>query len=370
MTLYERWAKVLVEYSTGVRPGDEVFIQGGVAAEALLRAIYREVIRAGGKPTLLPEFNDWLGDLLELADDDQIAYISPVDSFARQGADVLIRVSAETNGRLPSNVSAERAARFRASRRALGQAMVERAASGDLRWSLTMFPTDAYAQDADMATREFAAMLTRMCFLDKADPVAEWKRLHDRQQQLIDWLTPRREIHITGPDTDLRMAIEGRTLNNSDGKRNFPSGEIFTGPVEDSVEGHVRFTFPVVTGGREVSDVRIRFAGGKVVEASAGKNEDVLIAALDTDEGARYLGEIAFGTNFGLDRFTKKILLDEKIGGTVHMALGNGYPDTGSRNKSAIHWDLICDIRQGGRVTVDDEDFLVDGRYLLWEDQP
>jgi len=370
MTLYERWAEVLVEYSTGVRPGDEVFIQGGVAAEALLRAIYREVIRAGGKPTLLPEFNDWLGDLLELADDDQIAYISPVDSFARQGADVLIRVSAETNGRLPSNVSAERAAQFRASRRALGQAMVERAASGDLRWSLTMFPTDAYAQDADMATREFAAMLTRMCFLDKADPVAEWKRLHDRQQQLIDWLTPRREIHITGPDTDLRMAIEGRTWNNSDGKRNFPSGEIFTGPVEDSVEGHVRFTFPVVTGGREVSDVRIRFAGGKVVEASAGKNEDVLIAALDTDEGARYLGEIAFGTNFGLDRFTKKILLDEKIGGTVHMALGNGYPDTGSRNKSAIHWDLICDIRQGGRVTVDDEDFLVDGRYLLWEDQP
>jgi aminopeptidase len=164
------------------------------------------------------------------------------------------------------------------------------------------------------------------------------------------------------------MAIAGRTWNNSDGKRNFPSGEIFTGPVEDSVEGRIRFTFPVVTGGREISDVRLRFKRGKVVEASAGKHEDVLIAALDTDEGARYLGEIAFGTNFGLDRFTKKILLDEKIGGTVHMALGNGYPDTGSENKSAIHWDLICDVRQGGRVTVDGEEFLVDGRYLLWED--
>ena len=143
------------------------------------------------------------------------------------------------------------------------------------------------------------------------------------------------------------MAIEGRTWNNSDGKRNFPSGEIFTGPVEDSVEGHVRFTFPVVTGGREVSDVRIRFAGGKVVEASAGKNEDVLIAALDTDEGARYLGEIAFGTNFGLDRFTKKILLDEKIGGTVHMALGNGYPDTGSQQQ--IRDPLGPDLRYPAR---------------------
>jgi aminopeptidase len=368
MTLYERWAKVLVEYSTGVRPGDQVVIQGGVAAEPLLRAIYREVIRAGGFPTLLPDFTETTGDLLELANDGQLAYISPVEAFGREQADVFIRVNAETNGRLPSTITAERAARFRASRRSLGQTMVNRAASGDLRWSLTMFPTDAYAQDADMATREFAELLTRMCFLDRPDPVAEWKQLHDRQQQLIDWLTPRNEIHITAPDTDLRMSVAGRTWNNSDGKRNFPSGEVFTGPIEDSVEGQIRFSFPVVTSGREVSDVRLRFENGRVVEASAGKNEGALIAALDTDPGARLLGEIAFGTNYGLDRFTKKILLDEKIGGTVHMALGNGYPDTGSRNKSGIHWDLIADIRQGGRVTVDGEDFLVDGRYLLWKD--
>jgi aminopeptidase len=368
MSLYEKWAKVLVEYSTDVRSGDRVVIQGGVAAEPLLRAIYREVIRAGGYPVLLPEFSEFTGDLLELADDDQLVYVSPVEAFGREQAEVFIRVNAETNGRLPSSIPAERAAKFRASRRSLGQTMVNRAASGDLRWSLTMFPTDAYAQDADMATREFADLLIRMCFLDQPDPVAEWKRLHDRQQRLIDWLTPRNEIHITGPDTDLRMSVAGRTWNNSDGKRNFPSGEVFTGPVEESVEGQIRFSFPVVTSGREVSDVRLRFERGKVVEATAAKNEDALIAALDTDEGSRYLGEIAFGTNYGLDRFTKKILLDEKIGGTVHMAIGNGYPDTGSRNKSALHWDLISDIRQGGRVTVDGEDFLVNGRYLLWED--
>jgi aminopeptidase len=204
--------------------------------------------------------------------------------------------------------------------------------------------------------------------LDQPDPVTAWRRLHDKQQRLIDWLTPRREIHITGPDTDLKMSIAGRTWNNSDGKRNFPSGEVFTGPVETSADGHIRFSFPVVTQGREISDVRLRFANGKVVEASAAKNEDALIAALETDPGARYLGEIAFGTNFGLDRFTKRILLDEKIGGTVHMAIGNGYPDTGSVNKSAVHWDLICDVRQGGRVTVDGDEFLVDGRYLLWDE--
>lgn len=368
MTSYERWAQVMVQYSTAVQPGDRVVIMGGVAAEPLLRAIYREVIVAGGLPTLVPAFPEWFGDLLSAANDDQLAYISPIDLYARRDADVLIRVEADTNARLPSTVPPGRYTQLTANRQSLSQTMVQRAARGELRWSLTMFPTASFAQDADMASTEFADLLARMCMLDRPNPVAAWQHLHDQQQRLIDWLTPRSDVHVTGPDTDLRLSIGGRTWNNSDGKRNFPSGEIFTGPVETSAEGRIRFTFPVVTQGREISDVRLKFAGGKVVDASAGKNEDALIAALDTDAGSRFLGEFAFGTNFGLDRFTKRILLDEKIGGTIHMALGNGYPDTGSVNRSAIHWDLICDIRNGGRVTVDGEDFLVDGRYLLWSD--
>src|SRR5688572_30824161 len=167
--------------------------------------------------------------------------------------------------------------------------------------------------------------------------------------------------------TDLRMSVAGRSWINSDGKRNFPSGEVFSAPIEDSAEGYVRFSFPVINMGREIADIRLKFSSGKVVEASAARNEEALISALDTEAGSRYHGEIAFGTNFGLARFTKRILLDEKIGGTVHMALGNGYPDCGSTNESAIHWDLISDIRQGGMVTVDGEDFLVNGRYLLWD---
>ena len=368
MTLYERWAKVLVEYSTAVQPGDRVFITGGVAAEPLMRAVYRESILAGGLPTLLPVFPEWMGDYLAVASDQQLAHVSPVDAFARAEADVFIRIEAETNGRLPSTLPPDRFAQLATAHRSLGQSMSRRAASGALRWSLTMFPTPAYAQDADMATTEFAEVLTRMCMLDRPDPVAAWRELHDRQQRLIDWLTPRREVHITGPDTDLRMSVAGRSWNNSDGKRNFPSGEIFTGPIEHSAAGHVRFSYPVITQGREIADVRLTFEAGQVVDATAVKNQEALIAALDTDDGARRLGEIAFGTNYGLDRFTKRILLDEKIGGTVHMAIGNGYPDTGSLNKSAIHWDLICDVRKGGRVTVDGEDFLVNGRYPLWEE--
>ncbi|HQY30312.1 MAG TPA: aminopeptidase [Thermomicrobiales bacterium] len=365
--MIDKWAQVLVHYSTGVQPGDRVMITGGVAAEPLLRAIYREVLRVGGLPTIVPTFPEWHGDLLANGNDEQLAYISPIDRFGRAEADVLIRVLADTNGRLPAAVTPQRSAAYTAARRELGATMVGRAAAGDLRWNLTMFPTAAIAQDADMATSDLAALLERMCLLDQPDPVAAWRELHDRQQQLIGWLTPRSEMHILAPDTDLRMSFGGRTWNNSDGKRNFPSGEIFTGPIETSAEGHIRFSFPVVTGGREISDIRLVFRGGKVVGASAGKNEAALIAALDTDPGARFLGEIAFGTNYGLERFTKQILLDEKIGGTVHMAIGNGYPDTGSVNTSAVHWDMIADIRKGGRVTVDGDDFLVDGRYLLWE---
>ena len=216
-----------------------------------------------------------------------------------------------------------------------------------------------------MSTDEFARFLESACLLDRPDPVASWKDLSGRQARMIDWLQQRREIHLTAPGTDLRLSVAGRTWINSDGKRNFPSGEVFTGPVEDSAEGHVRFSYPVVTDGREITDIRLRFASGLVVDASASKNEEYLIQSLDIDPGARRLGEFAFGTNSGIARFTKNILLDEKIGGTIHMALGAGYPETGSSNTSAVHWDMICDLRQGGAASADGETILRDGEYRI-----
>src|SRR5215211_6670030 len=361
----DKWARTMADYSVAVQPGDVVAITGGVAAEPLFRALYREVLRRGGRPVLLPAFGGAAADLIALGSDEQLAYVSPVERFTREHADVLISVAAETNTKAGSALDPERQRLHIAARASLREAFMRRAADGSLRWSSTLYPTDAYAQDADMATEDFAEFIFGACKLDLPDPAAAWRELRDEQQRLIDWLFDKNEVNVTGPDTDLRLAIGGRTWINSDGHRNFPSGEIFTGPIEDSASGYVRFSYPVVIAGREIADIRLRFENGKVVEASAAKNEEFLLSTLDTDEGARFLGEFAFGTNFGITRFTKNILLDEKIGGTVHMALGAGYPDSGSRNRSAIHWDMICDLRQGGLVTVDGIPFLRDGGFLV-----
>jgi aminopeptidase len=361
----ETWASVLTGYSVEVKPGQTVAISGGTAAAPLLRALHRQVLARGGFPVLLPTLPGADLDLFNGGSDEQLEFVSPVERFVREQADVVIRVAAETNTKSLSAVDPARQALFQRARADLSQTFMRRAAADELQWTLTLYPTDAYAQDADMATDEFAEFVYRACKLDAPDPVAAWDQLRTEQQRLIDWLATKRYVRIVGLDTDLSLAIADRTWINSDGHRNFPSGEIFTGPIEDSAVGNVRFSYPVVTAGREIEDVRLRFEDGKVVHASAKRNEDYLRRMLDTDHGARFLGEFAFGTNFDITRFTKNILFDEKIGGTIHMALGAGYPDTGSRNTSAIHWDLICDLRQGGRVEVDGEPFLIDGKFVV-----
>lgn len=361
----ETWARTLVTYSLAVQPGDTVAIQGGTAATPLLRAVYAEVVRAGGRPVVVPFLPGTQTELLRNGSDEQLQWISPIERWVREEADCVLTIGAEENTRSSSGLDPERQRLYAAARAPLAQGFMKRAAEGRLRWSSTIYPTDAYAQDAGMATDEFADFVFRACKLDQPDPAAAWQELHVEQQRLIDWLTPRDEVRIVGPEIDLTLSVKGRSWNNSDGHRNFPSGEIFTGPIETSANGYARFSFPVVTAGREIEDIRLRFVDGVVTEASAARNEAYLVTMLDSDAGARRLGEFAFGTNFGITRFTKNILLDEKIGGTVHMALGSGYPDTGSLNRSAIHWDMICDLRQGGRVTVDGVDFLVDGRYVV-----
>lgn len=361
----ERWAEVLTGYCVDVQPGQSVAISGGTAAEPLLRALYASVVARGGFPVLVPELSGVSSALLGAGNDDQLAFIGPFERFDRTVADCSIRVMAETNTRNASGVDPARSAAFLKARAELRQTGMQRAGNGEYKWCLTLFPTDAYAQDAEMSTDDYTEFIMAACKLGGPDPVAAWGAMREFQAGIVDWLAPRRELRLIAPGTDFRCSIEGRTWVNSDGKRNFPSGEVFTGPVEDSAEGEVRFSFPVVTQGREISDVRLRFEAGKVVDASAAKNEAFLIENLDSDEGARRLGEIAVGTNFGITKFTGQILLDEKIGGTAHMALGAGYPETGSTNRSAIHWDLICDLRQGGRIEVDGDPLLVDGKFVV-----
>lgn len=364
-SIMDRWARVMVNYSIEVRPGDKVAVSGGIAAEPLLRAVYREVIRAGGYPVLAPSFSGLQANLLMNGTDEQLSYVSPAERFAAEVADASIAISADTNTKSNSAVDPARQRLFQTARSEVRKAFLGRAATGALRWSSTLFPTDAYAQDADMSTEAFANFIYNACKLNEPDPAAAWRVLRDEQQRLIDWLSDKDEVRIVAPGTDLTLSIKGRTWINSDGHRNFPSGEVFTGPIETSANGRIRFSFPVVTGGREVNDIRLTFENGKVIDASSGKEESYLIQTLDSDPGARFLGEFAFGTNFDITRFTKNILLDEKIGGTIHMALGAGYPDSGSQNHSAIHWDMICDLRTEGAVTIDGQPFLQNGRFLI-----
>jgi aminopeptidase len=361
----ERLAETLVDYSLAVQPEQLVVLQGGLEAEPLLTEVYRRVLRAGGNPLLRLALPRTQEIFYRDANEQQLTRITPFDRLVPEQADASLVIISDTNTRNLAGADPAKQQLAQSARRELTQTYMARSASGELRWCVTLFPTNAHAQDADMSLDAFTDFVYAACHVDEPDPVAYWRGVGAEQQRLIDWLAPKREAHITGPDTDLRLGIAGRTFINADGRYNFPDGEIFTGPEEQAVDGTIRFSFPSIVQGREVEDIRLWFEGGRVVKATAGKNQEYLEAMLDADEGARRLGEFAFGTNFGIQQFTRNILFDEKIGGTVHLALGAGYPESGSRNQSAIHWDMICDLRQGGEVTVDGEPFLKDGAYLV-----
>ena len=361
----EKLARVLTEYSMEVGTGDLVVLSGGVLSLPLLKAAYHHTLRLGGNPAievLVPEVTEIL---LSEGNDEQLAVINPFERVGSEQADAHLRVSASENTRSMTAIHPSRQQAYSRARSPIGRNRMARAASGALRWSSTVFPTQAHAQEAEMSLREYEEFIAAAGWLDDPDPVAKWRELGEYQDQLIRWLTPKQEVRVVAPDTDLRLRIAGRTWINSDGHRNFPSGEIFVGPVEDSVEGHIRFSFASIVQGREVDDIQVWFEKGKIVRAEAAKNQEFLDSMLDTDEGARYLGEFAFGTNDNISRFTRNTLFDEKMGGTVHMALGAGYPDSGSNNRSAIHWDLIRDLRGGGEVWVDGELFEKDGKIQI-----
>jgi aminopeptidase len=361
-----RLARLLVDYSTAVKPNDKVAIVSMPAAAPLVEAVYERVLERGAFPHLLidlPGINELFH---RKANDAQLNYISPLDEFERGQADAFIGIRSASNTRSLSNIDPARQAKRQLARRPLMQKFMERSATGALRWVGTLFPTDAYAQDAEMSLREYEDFVYGACHVDgEDDPVAYWQGVRAEQQRLIEWLKPRDKVVMRGPNADLTLSVKGRTFLNADGARNMPDGEIYTSPVEDSVNGWVRFTYPAVNAGREVEGVEIKFENGQAVAATAKKNQDYLLATLDMDAGARYLGEFAFGTNFGIQRFTRSILFDEKIGGSIHMAFGAGYPDTGSRNHSALHWDMICDMRDGGEVWVDGELFYQNGRFKV-----
>ncbi|HNP73767.1 MAG TPA: aminopeptidase [Kouleothrix sp.] len=358
-------AEILVHYSAAVQPGDWVAIQADVLALPLVAEVRRLVTRAGAHSTVLLNADELDEAFLSEASDEQLAWIGPIAPIINDQADVSIRIAAPGNTRALSGIDPHKPRVFQQARHALQQSRMQRAAEGKLRWVLTQFPCPAYAQEADMSLREYENFVYAATFADQPDPVAAWRGVHDTQQRLVDWLKGKKHVAVRGPNIDLTLSIDGRTFINSDGRRNMPSGEIFTGPVEQSVNGWVKFSYPAIRGGYAVEGVEFEFRDGKVVRASAQKNEAYLISQLDSDAGARYLGEFAVGTNYGIQRFTKSILYDEKIGGTLHMAVGAGYPETGSQNQSSIHWDFICDMRQSSEIVIDGELFYKDGQFQI-----
>jgi aminopeptidase len=364
-------AQTLVRYSTNVRPGDRVAIYAGLPAEPLAAEVFREVLHAGGYPYPLLGYDSYLGMggfdeiFFREANEDQIRHISGIEAMTRGELEVMIIIRAPRNTRNLTGVDpARRALRSRAGATLLDTFM-QRTARGELRWCFCLYPTLALAQDAEMSLEAFEDFTFGAMFADEADPVATWQAMRAEQQRVIDWLAGRKRIEVRGADAQLTLSVEGRTFINCDGSNNLPDGEVFTGPVEDSVEGWVRFTYPLVFQGVSVEGIELAFEKGRVARASACHNGPFLLSLLDTDAGSRYVGEWAIGTNRRVDRFTGEILLDEKIGGTMHLALGAGYPETGSKNVSGIHRDMICDLRQGAQILADGDLFYESGRFLI-----
>jgi len=291
--------------------------------------------------------------------------VPPTSGWVAENADVRIAVMADVNSRELSKADPKKQARAQKARRSLLDTTMKRAAAGEHRWALTLFPTHAYAAEANMSLSQYEDFYYSACLVNDDDPVTAWTRQSDQVNRLADWIQGKEEVHIKAPGTDIKLGVAGRRFIPCTGEHNMPDGEFFTGPVEDAVDGEVSFTFPASYGGREVAGVRFRFEGGKIVDASAERGEDFLIEMLDTDEGARRLGELGIGTNYGIATGTREILLDEKIGGTVHMAIGASYPESGGVNESAVHWDLVCDLRQGGSITVDGVELQRDGQFVV-----
>ncbi len=361
----EKLAQVLVQYSIAAKPGDRVWIESSAVAEPLLKEIYVKVLQAGAHPLMMTSLPGVEELYFRNASEEQLKYIHEPTRRLMETYDVRMSIIAETNTKALSNIEPGKMVTHQRARTEIMRTFMRRSAAGELRWTLAPFPTNASAQDAEMGLTEYEDFVYGACLPDMNDPVGYWQRFSARQQRVIDWLKGKKNIHVKGKDTDLRLSVAGRTFINADGHYNIPDGEVFTGPVEDSVEGHVFFSYPAIYRGREVTGVRLWFERGKVVKATADKNEEFLNKTLDTDEGARFVGEFAIGTNEAITRFTREILFDEKIGGSFHMAVGASYPETGGRNESAVHWDMICDLRDGGEIRADDELLYRNGEFVI-----
>jgi len=357
-------ARILVAHSLEVKPDQWIMLAGGVPAIPLINEIAKQILQAGAQYDLVLDSDILSRTYLEEATHDQLKMVSSADRYRFEHIDGIIYVAAVENTRYLSGIDPERQKQNSMARNELLKIRNRRVEKGQMNWVYTEFPCVAYAQDADMSLEVFENFVYSACYADSPGGVERCRYEYQQDDQYAAMMNDHDVLTVRGPNVDLSLSVKGRKFINTAGRRNIPDGEIFTGPVESSVNGWIRFSFPAIYGGREVDKIEFQFKDGLVVSATAAKNNDFLQAMLGTDSGARFLGEFAIGTNYRIDRFTKRILYDEKMGGTIHLAIGNGYPETGSRNVSAIHWDFICDMHQESEIRADGEVVYCEGKFL------
>jgi aminopeptidase len=360
-----RLADLLVNYSLELQPGQLVRIDASTVAAPLVTELYRYALRAGAHPRTRIEVEGLDVIAVKESSEEQLVFVSDLDWQDVEQVDAVVTIWGDRNTRAMTQADPGKVSRRIGSRHKLTNRFWERIEAGEAKWVGTRFPTHAHAQDAEMSLPAYEDFVFGACHVHGGeDAAAHWRSTSAELNARARELETFRELRIVGPDTDLRVNVEGRGWLGADGKLNMPDGEIFTSPVETETEGEIRFSFPAIFHGRSVEDVRLRFEGGRVVAAEAKTANDYLQSLLDMDEGSRILGEVAFGLNYEIDRFTRDILFDEKIGGTVHLALGASFKKVGGLNDSGLHWDMICDLRADGEVYADGDLVWKAGHFL------
>ena len=360
----EKLATILVRYSLNLKKNDLFVISGSHLAAPLIKEVYHQAIMIGAHPFTHIGIDGLAEIFYNCSSEQQLKYVSPLSKFEIEQIDASLSIISPENTRNMTNIDPKKQVVSSVAHQHIQRIFLERAAKKDLRWCITQYPTQASAQDAEMSLADYEDFIFNAAHVQAKDPIKYWRTVQREQEKIRAFLSKKKILHVIAKDTDLQVSVAGREWINCSGTENFPDGEVFTGPVETSTEGHISYSFPGSYNGREVNDIQLWFKKGVVVKATASKGEQFLHAMLAMDPGAKRLGEFAFGTNYGVKNYTKNTLFDEKIGGTIHLAVGSGFPETRSKNISSLHWDMVCDLRKNGEVYADDELIYKNGRFL------
>jgi aminopeptidase len=362
--ILSRYADLLVHYCVDLQPGEKLYVRSTTLAEPLIREIYRTALKAGGVVAVSLDFREQNRLMLTEAADAHLNYVSPLHREAMDSFDAYLYIRAPFNLREDQNIDVERSKKRSKATQPHTQKYFERTATRALKRNLCQYPTLANAQEAGMSLEEYEQFIFNACKLYDADPKESWINVRKSQQRIVDLLNSRSKVHYKGDGIDISFRTEGRTWINSDGQTNMPSGEVYTSPIEDSVNGTIHFSFPGVYMGHEVEGVTLWVEDGYIQKWEAKKGQQFLDHIFSL-KGTRRFGEAAIGTNYNINRLTKNILFDEKMGGTVHMAIGQSYLQAGGKNESSVHWDMITDMQNGGQIFADDDLIYENGQFVF-----